>query len=107
METITLTNVSFYMVTLGNLQNAEPDDLTLNVVCFQSSRKSASNLQGNLLPSSLNKTHYFHMHIFISEFVIPFCYRTSGGSVCKQYIILFSNTYLIIKKTSTNHHTDQ
>ena len=62
---------SSFVVTRDNiLHKALSDDLTLNVVPFTSKQ----------LPSSLNETRHFHMHISISisEFIIPLCCRVSG-----------------------------
>ena len=38
-----------------------------------------SHLHGKRFPSILSKTTYFHMHIYISEFFIPLCYRYQVG----------------------------
>ena len=46
-----------------------------------------SHLHGKQFPSILNKTTYFHMHIYISEFVIPLCCRHQAvlSCTCKEY----------------------
>ena len=47
----------------------------------------SSHLQGKQLPITRNKTTYFHMHISISEFVMPLCCRYQVVLSCsyKQY----------------------
>ena len=46
----------------------------------------SSHLHGKQFPSILNKTTYFHMHISISEFVIPLCcrYQVVLSCTCKE-----------------------
>ncbi len=47
----------------------------------------SSQLYRKPFPSILNKTTYFHMHIYISEFVIPlWCrYQVFLSCTCKEY----------------------
>ena len=52
---------------------------------------------GKQLPSTHNKTLYFHMHISVSEVVIPLCWRASGCqscTSCKEYINIY-NSWLL------------
>ena len=49
------------------IQKTQP--LALLLMCC------SSYLHGKQFPSIHNKTTYFHMHIYISEFVIPLCCR--------------------------------
>ena len=46
-----------------------------------------SNLHGKQFPSILNKTTYFHMHIYISEYFISLCCRFQVVVFCtfKEY----------------------
>ena len=55
--------------------------LTLLLMCC------SSHLHGKQFPSILNKTTYFHMHIYISEFVIPLCCgdQVVLSCTCKEY----------------------
>ena len=54
----------------------------------------SSHLQGNQLPSILNKPTYFPMHISISEFVMHYVvgYQVVQCCTCQEYI---KNTHLI------------
>ena len=47
----------------------------------------SSHLHGKQFPITHNKTTYFHMHISISEFVIPLCcrYQVVQSCTCKKY----------------------
>ena len=46
----------------------------------------SSHLYGKQFPCILNKTTYFHMHIYISKFVIPLCcrYQVVLCCTCKE-----------------------
>ena len=50
----------------------------------------ASHLQEKQLPSALNKIPNLHMHISISEFVIPLFvgHQVVQPCTCKEYIVL-------------------
>ena len=43
--------------------------------CLLTSLLMGSHLPRKQFPFFLNKTIYFHMHIYMSEFVIPLCFR--------------------------------
>ena len=94
-----------------------------------------SHLPGKQFLSIYNKTTYFHMHISISEFVIPLCcrYQVVLSCTCKEYVkicnswllphitvqplipVVYLQEHIIlscitshnVKKTSTNHITNQ
>ena len=72
-------------------------------------RWCASHLQGQYLPSSLNKIPLFHMHISVSEFVILLYCRASGYSTlhpCKEYknIQFLATSPIIIQSLQYNIH---
>ena len=71
MQTITRTNSCQHLHGL----------LTSLLMCCY------SHLHGMHFPSIPNKTAYFHMHIYISEFVIALCcrYQVVLSCICKEY----------------------
>ena len=110
------------------VQKAQPNDRTINVVFI--------SFPGKQLPCTRNKTTYFYIHVFFSEFVLPLYHRIQVVlSCCKEYHnknqqFLATSTYFnpttyvncdsvrtipfsialhltIIKKTFTNHITKQ
>ena len=65
------------------LQKALPDDVTLNILLFSSSRKHPTN-------------YFVHMQISNSEFVIPLCYGYQVVHLALYVIVTIDNSWLLL-----------
>ena len=81
---------SFSSLIISAEKKQLSDDLNFIVVLFSSSRNVAF---------TQNKITYFHMHIIVSEFVIPLFHYVVGyqvvqSSSCKEYVKSYSSWLL-------------